>query len=144
MLLIAFTYLMVLMLWSILGVLLSPSKMAPYAAAVITLVAHAASLFARLKKVSSLLSSRSLRFARCRSLIELDSCVDTTQTQVRVQKMVVRRVGMYKSRMKDMIAPAVLEIIMSKNVDQGLHDAGFSASRVSSKKLLLLFASSII
>jgi hypothetical protein len=54
-----------------------------------------------------------------------------TQTQVRVQKMVVRRVGMYKSRMKNMIAPAVLEIIMSKNVDQGLHDAGFSASRVS-------------
>jgi hypothetical protein len=38
---------------------------------------------------------------------------------------------MYKSRMKDTIAPAVLEIIMSKNVDQGLHDAGFSVSRVS-------------
>ncbi len=39
---------------------------------------------------------------------------------------------MYKSRMKDTIAPAVLEIIMSKNVDQALHDAGFSVSRVSS------------
>ena len=59
-----------------------------------------------------------------------------TQTQVRVQKMVVRRVGMYKSRMKDTIAPAVLEIIMSKNVDQGLHDAGFSPSKVSSRQLL--------
>ena len=50
--------------------------------------------------------------------------------------MVVRRVGMYKSRMKDMIAPAVLDIIMNKNVDQGLHDAGFSASRVSSRQQL--------
>jgi len=101
MLQLAFMYLMILMLWCIIGVLLSPSKMAPYAAAVITFVAHAASLYARLKK-----------------------------TQVRVQKMVVRRVGMYKSRMKDTIVPAVLDIIMNKNVDQGLHDAGFSVSRV--------------
>ena len=60
------------------------------------------------------------------------------QTQVRVQKMVVRRVGMYKSRMKDTIAPAVLEIIMSKNVDQGLHDAGFSVSRVRLARVRVL------
>ena len=51
--------------------------------------------------------------------------------------MVVRRVGMYKSRMKDTIAPAVLEIIMSKNVDQALHDAGFSVSRVSSAAAII-------
>jgi hypothetical protein len=40
---------------------------------------------------------------------------------------------MYKSRLKDTIAPAVLEIIMNKNVDQGLHDAGYSVSKVSCK-----------
>jgi hypothetical protein len=54
MVMLALMYLMVLTLWCIIGVLLSPSKMAPYAAAVITFVAHAASLFARLKKVSAL------------------------------------------------------------------------------------------
>jgi hypothetical protein len=59
MLLLAFMYLMILMLWCIIGVLLSPSKMAPYAAAVITLMAHAASLFARLKKVNLRLFSQS-------------------------------------------------------------------------------------
>jgi hypothetical protein len=52
--LLACVYLLLLMLWCIIGVLLSPSKMAPYAAAVVTFIAHAASLFARLKKVSLL------------------------------------------------------------------------------------------
>jgi hypothetical protein len=52
MLQLACMYVMILMLWCIIGVLLSPSKMAPYAAAVITFIAHAASLFARLKKVN--------------------------------------------------------------------------------------------
>ena len=61
MLQLAFMYLMILMLWCIIGVLLSPSKMAPYAAAVITFVAHAASLYARLKKVSLLLYYATLR-----------------------------------------------------------------------------------
>jgi hypothetical protein len=136
MLQLACMYLMILMLWCIIGVLLSPSKMAPYAAAVVTLMAHAASLYARLKKVSSL--SSLLCFHRCLQIafVLFSFTHDMTQTQVRVQKMVVRRVGMYKSRMKDTIAPAVLEIIMNKNVDQGLHDAGFSASKVSSRQLL--------
>ena len=48
---------------------------------------------------------------------------------------------MYKSRMKDTIAPAVLEIIMSKNVDQGLHDAGFSVSKVNPTYVLHLMQS---
>jgi hypothetical protein len=55
MLQLACMYLMILMLWCIIGVLISPSKMAPYAAAVVTFIAHAASLFARLKKVRPLI-----------------------------------------------------------------------------------------
>jgi hypothetical protein len=136
MLQLACMYLMILMLWCIIGVLLSPSKMAPYAAAVVTLIAHAASLYARLKKVSSFCPLLSLLRCLQTAFIQISSTHDMAQTQVRVQKMVVRRVGMYKSRMKDTIAPAVLDIIMNKNVDQGLHDAGFSASKVSSRQPL--------
>ena len=136
MLQLAFMYLMILMLWCIIGVLLSPSKMAPYAAAVITFVAHAASLYARLKKVSLLFYYATLREMVLNSFSFTHASL--SQTQVRVQKMVVRRVGMYKSRMKDTIVPAVLEIIMNKNVDQGLHDAGFSVSRVSFREQCLI------
>jgi hypothetical protein len=109
MLLLACMYLMILMLWCIIGVLLSPSKMAPYAAAVITFIAHAASLFARLKKVSSLLHSETLlAYAANRSVIfiYLYSRVIVPQTQVRVQKMVVRRVGMYRLPLRELLTCA--------------------------------------
>ena len=102
MLQLACMYLMILMLWCIIGVLISPSKMAPYAAAVVCFIAHATSAF------------DALRF-----------------TQLSVQRMVRRRVVQHSSRLQGMISPAVLEIIMNKNVDQALHDAGYSLSRVS-------------
>jgi len=102
MLQLACMYLMILMMWCIIGVLISPSKRAPYAAAVVSFIAHAASVL------------DTLRF-----------------TQLSVQNLVRRRVAQHSSRLQGMISPAVLEIIMNKNVDQALHDAGYSPSRVS-------------
>lgn len=94
-------YLMVLMLWCIIGVLISPSKAAPYATAIVCFIAHAASVF------------DTLRVA-----------------QLSVQKMVRRRVAQHTSQLQALIYPAVLEIIMNKNLDQALHDAGYSLSKV--------------
>ena len=95
-------YLMVLMLWCIIGVLISPSKAAPYATAIVCFIAHAASVFDTL-----------------------------LVAQLSVQKMVRRRVAQHTSQLQALIYPAVLEIIMNKNLDQALHDAGYSLSKVS-------------
>jgi hypothetical protein len=97
----ACAYLIVLMLWCIVGVLISPSKLAPYATALICFIAHAVSLFG------------SLRI-----------------TQSSVERIVRRRVAQHSSRLQGMIHPAVLEIITNKNADQALHDAGYSVAKV--------------
>jgi hypothetical protein len=47
-----------------------------------------------------------------------------------VEKIVRRRVAQHSSRLQGMIHPAVLEIIMNKNADQALRDAGYSVPKV--------------
>lgn len=94
-------YLIVLMLWCIIGVLISPTKSAPYATALVCFIAHAASVFDALRSA-----------------------------QLRVQKIVRRRVAQHSVRLQSLIYPAVLDIITNKNADQALHDAGYSLSKV--------------
>ena len=95
-------YLIVLMLWCIIGVLISPTKSAPYATALVCFIAHAASVFDALRSA-----------------------------QLRVQKIVRRRVAQHSVRLQSLIYPAVLDIITNKNADQALHDAGYSLSKVN-------------
>jgi hypothetical protein len=99
----ACTYLIILMLWCIIGVLISPYKLAPYATALVCFIAHAASVFGTLRA-----------------------------TQLSVQRMVRRRVAQHTLRLQGLIYPSVLEIILNNNVNQALHDAGYSLSKVKS------------
>jgi hypothetical protein len=104
MLMSAFFYLIVLMLWCIIGVLISPTKSAPYATALVCFIAHAASVFDTLRSA-----------------------------QLRVQRIVRRRVAQHSVRLQGLIYPAVLDIITNKNADQALHDAGYSLSKVNAR-----------
>jgi hypothetical protein len=97
----ACTYLVILMLWCIIGVLISPYKLAPYATALVCFIVHAASVFQTLRA-----------------------------TQLSVRRTVCRRVAQHSSRLQGLIYPSVLEIVLSNNVDQALHDAGYSLSKV--------------
>jgi hypothetical protein len=97
----ACTYLVILMLWCIIGVLISPYKLAPYATALVCFIVHAATVFGTLRA-----------------------------TQLSVRRTVCRRVAQHSSRLQGLIYPSVLEIILSNNVDQALHDAGYSLSKV--------------
>merc|ERR1711907_887058 len=91
----------VVALWTLLGVLVNPAKVGPYATAVVGAVAHGASMYAKLKKF-----------------------------QVRVQKNVTKRVMLYKSKMGKSMPKPLLDVMMGKNVEQALHDAGLSPSKV--------------
>jgi hypothetical protein len=89
------------MLWCIVGVLLNPSKMAPYASAVVCFLAHATSVFSSLRA-----------------------------NQLGVQRTVRRRVALHSARLQGWVSPTVLDVILNKNTDQALHDAGYSLSKV--------------